>query len=260
MMGNRDESFKAISCNGISKVKTEGLNITLKKNKGFKRAYKKLGETEEEKTDIAGICEEEMGVSLVVAALIRSRKPIVGHNFIYDLGFLYHQFIDLLPPTYPLFKAKVHENFPTIYDTKVLARAHCSVYTQFSLEHVLKKSIELNKNKVKFVFPPEFRNLEDVKEGHNAGFDAFCTGKAFTIMAKLIEKRVIRATEISKYRERNVEPKVKVSEKDKEAAAGKEAGEKSKKESEAAEEDEKKKLLAMIKQFKHGPSLKADKK
>eukprot|EP00826_Nyctotherus_ovalis_P057232 TRINITY_DN7818_c0_g1_i7.p1 TRINITY_DN7818_c0_g1~~TRINITY_DN7818_c0_g1_i7.p1 ORF type:complete len:180 (-),score=64.69 TRINITY_DN7818_c0_g1_i7:88-603(-) len=165
------------------------------------------------------------------------------------------------PRSTPLYSSAASDVYKrqVIYDTKVLARAHSSVYTQFSLEHVLNKSIELNKNQVKFVFPPEFRNLEDVKEGHDAGFDAFCTGKTFTIMAKLMERGIIRATETPKYRERKVESRVKVGEEDKEAAASKEMGDKSKKESEVTEEDEKKKLLAMLEGFKHGPSLKADK-
>ena len=42
----------------------------------------------------------EMGFSLVVKILIEAKKPIVGHNMIYDIFYLYNQFIDDMPPTY----------------------------------------------------------------------------------------------------------------------------------------------------------------
>jgi poly(A)-specific ribonuclease len=48
-----------------------------------------------------------MGFSLVVEELIKAKKPIIGHNMIYDVIYLYNQFIDDLPPTYLEFIAEV---------------------------------------------------------------------------------------------------------------------------------------------------------
>jgi hypothetical protein len=48
-----------------------------------------------------------MGFSLVVEELIKAKKPIIGHNMIYDVIYLYNQFIDDLPPTYLEFIALV---------------------------------------------------------------------------------------------------------------------------------------------------------
>lgn len=48
-----------------------------------------------------------MGFSLVVKILIEAKKPIVGHNMIYDIFYLYNQFIDDMPPTYQQFIAEV---------------------------------------------------------------------------------------------------------------------------------------------------------
>lgn len=48
-----------------------------------------------------------MGFSLVVEELIKAKKPIVGHNMIYDVLYLYNQFIDDLPPTYHEFIKEV---------------------------------------------------------------------------------------------------------------------------------------------------------
>eukprot|EP01022_Parablepharisma_sp_SALTPOND_P016724 TRINITY_DN2520_c0_g1_i1.p9 TRINITY_DN2520_c0_g1~~TRINITY_DN2520_c0_g1_i1.p9 ORF type:complete len:336 (+),score=46.55 TRINITY_DN2520_c0_g1_i1:10321-11328(+) len=208
--------------------------------------------------------KEEMGISLVVSALIRCKKPMVGHNFIYDVGFLYHQFIDDLPENYELFKKRVHDCFPEIYDTKIIARAHNGNYPHYDLEHVLRRSRELNKDVVKFFFPPEFRNLEEVKEGHDAGFDAFCAGKAFAIMANLIKLRVIKGNvfykgaevleELAKGVKKEVEEKKEVNLKE-------EKKETNIKEVEGKEQNEAKtKLAAMLAGFKHGPAAMANSK
>lgn len=41
-----------------------------------------------------------MGFSLVVEELISAKKPIVGHNMMYDIIYLYNQFIGKLPEHY----------------------------------------------------------------------------------------------------------------------------------------------------------------
>ena len=33
---------------------------------------------------------QELGFSLIVSYLIESKKPLIGHNMIYDLGFLFN--------------------------------------------------------------------------------------------------------------------------------------------------------------------------
>lgn len=49
---------------------------------------------EDADVQIEKMVAEELGFSLVVEALIKAGKPIVGHNAIYDLAFIYHQFYD----------------------------------------------------------------------------------------------------------------------------------------------------------------------
>jgi poly(A)-specific ribonuclease len=63
----------------------------------------------------------EMGFSLVAQLIVDARKPIIGHNMIYDIAFFYHQFIAPLPKTYEEFSKSVHEKFPIFYDTKALS-------------------------------------------------------------------------------------------------------------------------------------------
>lgn len=51
----------------------------------------------------------------------RSEPIIIGHNQFMDLLFLYNTFIDNLPDTLDEFRAKLHNLFPSIIDTKLLA-------------------------------------------------------------------------------------------------------------------------------------------
>ncbi len=66
---------------------------------------------------------KEMGFALVVEELAKARKPIVGHNMIYDIIYLYNQFIDDLPQTYNEFVKEWNLRFPSVYDNKVLSSA-----------------------------------------------------------------------------------------------------------------------------------------
>lgn len=53
--------------------------------------------------------------------LISAKKPLIGHNMIYDVGFIFNQFYDDLPNSYDLFRKNWLELFPICYDTKVLS-------------------------------------------------------------------------------------------------------------------------------------------
>ena len=50
--------------------------------------------------EVENLFEQEMGFSAVIHELISAKKPIIGHNMIYDIIYLYNQFIDDLPDTY----------------------------------------------------------------------------------------------------------------------------------------------------------------
>jgi hypothetical protein len=54
----------------------------------------------------------EMGFSLVVEAMIEFKKPLIGHNCMYDWVYIYNQFIGELPETYAEFIADWYSKFP----------------------------------------------------------------------------------------------------------------------------------------------------
>lgn len=57
----------------------------------------------------------------MIQYLIDSRKPLTGHNILYDTLFIYHQFIAELPNSFSTFVAKWQNMFPETFDTRVLA-------------------------------------------------------------------------------------------------------------------------------------------
>ena len=73
--------------------------------------------------EIEDLFIKEMGFALVVEELIAAKKPVIGHNMIYDVIYLYNQFVDDLPDTYPEFSQKWYSLFPLVYDNKVLSSA-----------------------------------------------------------------------------------------------------------------------------------------
>jgi poly(A)-specific ribonuclease len=64
---------------------------------------------------------KEMGFTMIAEVMINSKKPIVGHNLMYDILFFYNQFIDSLPPTYLDFAKAWTDIFETTIDTKCMA-------------------------------------------------------------------------------------------------------------------------------------------
>jgi poly(A)-specific ribonuclease len=84
---------------------------------------------------------DEEGFSQVIYELAKSKKPIVGHNPMYDLMFTYQQFIDDLPPTYDQFTHKIGKYFETVYDTKVFCLA-AGRYGRTTLNDVYEKVIK----------------------------------------------------------------------------------------------------------------------
>jgi poly(A)-specific ribonuclease len=59
------------------------------------------------KAEVEGLYNYEVGFSKVIEEIIRSKKPLVGHNMFLDILFVYHQFIDDLPSSLNEFIPKV---------------------------------------------------------------------------------------------------------------------------------------------------------
>ncbi|KAJ1793680.1 hypothetical protein LPJ59_004693 [Coemansia sp. RSA 2399] len=70
------------------------------------------------------INEEGKMIREIFLDLVRLRKPLVIHNGLFDLVYLYQSFFGPLPDTYESFVYDLHEMFPGgIYDTKFIAES-----------------------------------------------------------------------------------------------------------------------------------------
>lgn len=156
-------------------------------------------ETDQEKKDIQELFQKEWGFSQIVEYLIGAKKPIVGHSFIYDVTFFYHQFIDELPDNYPEFAAKWSAIFPETYDTKVLTMEAFETKGKTDLNHMYYKCTHDKKISNSLVFDfdaesdPAFGMYKQGGQEHDAGYDAYMTGHIFGCLSKWIEVRHIIA-------------------------------------------------------------------
>jgi hypothetical protein len=69
---------------------------------------------------------KEVGFSLIVEMMQAKFKKdpsccLIGHNMMYDVLYVYNQFVGPLPDTYQQFVSQWHAIFPRTYDTKVLS-------------------------------------------------------------------------------------------------------------------------------------------
>jgi poly(A)-specific ribonuclease len=62
---------------------------------------------EQIENEINGLTDYEIGFSKVIEELVKSQKPLIGHNMFLDILFIYQQFIDDLPTTLSEFIVKV---------------------------------------------------------------------------------------------------------------------------------------------------------
>lgn len=65
--------------------------------------------------------EKILGFSNLVKEIIAARKPLIGHNLIYDLYYIIELFVQPLPITYQGMRDLLQKLFPSIIDTKTVA-------------------------------------------------------------------------------------------------------------------------------------------
>ncbi|XP_063228328.1 pre-piRNA 3'-exonuclease trimmer-like isoform X2 [Bacillus rossius redtenbacheri] len=141
--------------------------------------------------------QSALGFSKVFGLLADLKKPLVGHNLLLDLMFMYSQFHEPLPAQYLKFKKKISELFPTVFDTK---------YVSFELMKELRKEDKWVSNILEemYTYFKEARGREIVmysplvestngfhssdvkKKFHEAGWDSYCTGFCFVKMMHII--------------------------------------------------------------------------
>jgi hypothetical protein len=139
----------------------------------------------------------EMGMSLVIEEIIKSKKPLVGHNPMYDWLYVYNQFVAPLPNSYTDFIREWNSKFPTTFDSKVLAFKSMAFY-RTSLGDVFDKCTNDDKFKkmLKFQFDLKggcvnYDGTAMLSHYHEAAYDAHMTGVSFAQIMKLLQMNKI---------------------------------------------------------------------
>lgn len=137
-----------------------------------------------------------MGFTLVIEEIIKAKKPLIGHNCMYDWLYVYNQFIAELPETFAEFSKHWNECFPLTFDNKVLA-FNSKAFSKTSLGEVFDKCQNDGKIKDNLKFQFDLKNGCVNYEGtamlshyHEAAYDAHMTGVAFAHILKLKEDKV----------------------------------------------------------------------
>eukprot|EP00347_Sterkiella_histriomuscorum_P012938 403366643 len=143
--------------------------------------------------EVIDITEYEIGFSKVVEEMINAKKPLVGHNMMLDIMFLYQQFIDDLPLTLREFIVKFQEKFPAIYDTKAISQNMGvnlfnnktdlnSMSTQILQKQKFKSYLEFD-----YDIGHNFTKYQSKQMLHEAGYDSYLTGLVFASLIKYLE-------------------------------------------------------------------------
>jgi hypothetical protein len=153
-------------------------------NKGFKQVNSTILASSVEQVDVSAKVEfEPMG----------RRVPIICHNGLMDILFLMTHFVShKLPEKYQDAKAMIHETFPLVYDTKILA-TECSDQRTVGDNTVLGTLFDrFVMNDLEFLMDRNFEVVNasgtDPDQKHEASYDAFMTGAVFVALARRIQE------------------------------------------------------------------------
>ena len=131
---------------------------------------------------------ELMGFRLVFLDMISAKKPLVGHNCLFDFMFMMRwldsPFLEGKMETLSDFKIRFNDYFPVTFDTKYIAECGMmgdEVYTDTSLGALYENTVSsVTKGTTLLQYAPGFDDYySHGGQFHDAGWDAYCTGALF---------------------------------------------------------------------------------
>jgi poly(A)-specific ribonuclease len=146
-----------------------------------------------------------LGFRKVYNQLVESKKPIIGHNCMFDFLFMTNSLDSALPSDLTMYKELLSTRFPCVFDTKYMAASGAldTKYADTALQDLFNQMVDAAKGSASprkraanvhlgKLFGVEM--AKDMKEYdsnggqyHDAGYDAFITGLIFVNMLKSLD-------------------------------------------------------------------------
>ncbi|PIK44614.1 putative poly(A)-specific ribonuclease PARN-like domain-containing protein 1 [Apostichopus japonicus] len=139
-----------------------------------------------------------LGFSKVIRLLIKSKKPLIGHNCLTDMLLIYENFIHPLPDKLSEFKKIIHDLFPVIIDTKILIRENRKSLRGLGIDigstalQSLYLTLKNSAAKLSALNPPTIiihhtsPKYEHAEHLHEAGYDSYLAGFIFIKLAHML--------------------------------------------------------------------------
>ena len=137
---------------------------------------------------------EAIGFTHIIRLMRKYKRPIVGHNLVLDIMYVYEKFFRPLPDSYDDFKLCVANEFPPIYDTRhIINNIKVEIKTDRKYKELLKGSSllslynEVNHDGIKGIIyqPTVTDNMNEYcgMREHDAGYDSCLVGHVFIRLA-----------------------------------------------------------------------------
>ncbi|KAJ2878808.1 hypothetical protein H4R27_005640 [Coemansia aciculifera] len=155
----QSQNSHLISPSSISFLAETGFDLCRQATKGIRYFSGPNPKPVEVKTE--AINEEGLLIREVFLDIVRAGVPLVIHNGLFDLVYLYQSFFGPLPDTYESFAFDLSEMFPGgIYDTKIIAEKEAPQSASY-LAYLFHKSERLQKQRLERGEPALAVKLKD---------------------------------------------------------------------------------------------------
>ncbi|XP_014667058.1 PREDICTED: poly(A)-specific ribonuclease PARN-like domain-containing protein 1 [Priapulus caudatus] len=177
---------------GISICCKDDTHVECQKLEESKRISKQLDEQEKER-----ILDGILGFTRVFRLMVKHRKPLIGHNCMMDLMFIYEKFYRPLPDKYADFKRTLNELFPFLIDTKHVSShlrpqfKETELFNNTGLMN-LYQAFSSKEGMYIVLFSPSvshshaYTRYKNKSMIHEAGYDAYMAGYIFVRLAHLV--------------------------------------------------------------------------
>ncbi|XP_064619923.1 poly(A)-specific ribonuclease PNLDC1-like [Lineus longissimus] len=150
-----------------------------------------------------------LGFTRIFREIVRSKKPVCGHNMLMDLMMWYDKFYKPLPENYKTFKLDIHRMFPYIFDTKHMSAKLRRPFLETGLLEdtglaALFKTLVSQRTATRFLYCPSIAHADgmdrykNLEKPHEAGYDAFMTGGVFLQLCHMYCQMDTKAEEMTK--------------------------------------------------------------